>query len=78
MVEALGAGPGAAALSVICGAVVLRSVHMHIPPAIAVGLLPFIMKNPDQDYVVAVIFGTALLSLTFMLWRIMAPIDKNM
>jgi hypothetical protein len=36
------------------------------------------MKNPDQDYVVAVIFGTALLSLTFMLWRIMAPIDKNM
>ena len=77
LVVSLGAGPEAAALSVICGAVVLRAVHMHIPPAIAVGLLPFIMKNPDQDYVIAVIFGTALLSLSFLLWRIMTPMDKN-
>lgn len=40
---------------------------MHILPAIAVGLLPFIMKNPDQDYVIAFTLGTALQSLTFML-----------
>ena len=65
----LGAGAMAAALSALCGTVVLRVFRLHFPPAIAVALLPFVMKQPDFRYPVAVMMGTAILCAAFLLWR---------
>lgn len=69
IVEGLGAGAMAAALSVIGGTIVLRVFSLHVPSAIAIGLLPFVMPNPDFRYSLAVISGAGLLSLSFLLWR---------
>ncbi len=71
-VELLGVGPLAAACSVIIGATVLRLFDLHVPPAMAVALLPFVMPHPDYEYPAAVAFGTLLLTLMFMAWRKLA------
>lgn len=68
-VSLLGAGPLAAACTAILGVIVLRLFDLHVPPALAVGLLPFVMPDPTYAYPVAVTFGTALLTLTFLAWR---------
>lgn len=65
----LGTGAGAVALTVIFGAFLLRAFALHAPPAIAVGLLPFVMPHPEYRYSIAVVTGTALLALSFLLWR---------
>lgn len=65
----LGTGAVAAALTVILGVSVLRVLALHAPPALAVGLLPFVVPQPDYRYALAVVLGTALLTLVFLLWR---------
>ena len=65
----LGTGAVAAALTVILGVGVLRVLALHAPPVIAVGLLPFVVPQPDCRYALAVALGTALLTLVFLLWR---------
>jgi hypothetical protein len=77
IVNWLGAGAIAVALTVICGAVVLRVFSIHIPSAIAVGLLPFVMSNPEYRYSLAVIVSTALLSLSFILWRSVSSVTLH-
>jgi len=72
IVGLLGVGPLAAACTVVFGATVLRTFDLHVPPAIAVGLLPFVMTNPSYDYPVSVAIGTLLLMLTFLAWRKLA------
>lgn len=69
----LGTGAVAVALTIISGAVVLRTFALHAPPAIAVGLLPFVMPNPEYRYGLAVAVTTSLLSLSFLFWRWMTP-----
>jgi hypothetical protein len=65
----LGTGAVAVALTVICGAILLRVFALHAPPAIAVGLLPFVMPQPEYRYGLAVAVTTSLLSLSFLFWR---------
>lgn len=65
----LGTGVVAVALTVICGTALLRVLALHVPPAIAVGLLPFVLQHPDHHFSLAVIAGTAMLSITFLLWQ---------
>jgi len=69
MVDWLGTGTLVVALSVLFSACVVRSFKLHFPPAIAVGLLPFVIDKPDFRYPVAVIAGAMLLSIVFLLWR---------
>ena len=69
LVTWLGTGPLAAALSVTCGVVLMRVFKLHFPPAIAVGLLPFVMPHLDDRYPVAVTLCALLLCLAFLLWR---------
>jgi hypothetical protein len=38
---------------------------MHLPPALAVGLLPFVMTAPDGWYPVSVALGTSTLVAFF-------------
>lgn len=65
----LGAGPVAAACSMACGIVVLRLFDLHVPPALAVALLPFVMSSPTIAYPLSVGIGTLLITLWFLLYR---------
>ena len=69
----LGAGPLAAMCSLFAGVIVLRVLDLHVPPALAVGLLPFVMPHPSVHYAVAVLLGTSLETALFLLWRRLAP-----
>jgi len=59
----------AAGCSMLFGIVVLRILKIHMPPALAVGLLPLIMDSPDAKYPVSVIIGTGALTLAFLFYR---------
>jgi hypothetical protein len=69
IVEWLGTGAAATALTIALGLGVLRLLALHAPPALAVGLLAFVVPQPDLRYALAVVLGTALLTLVFLLWR---------
>jgi hypothetical protein len=69
LVGLLGAGPLAAAASILIGALVLRAFDLHVPPAPAVGLLPFVMVHPDYRFPAAVAAGTLLQTTIFVAWR---------
>ena len=68
-VTMLGVGPLGAALSILAGVAALRVLDLHVPPALAVGLLPFVLARPDWSFPAAVLAGTALQVLTFTAWR---------
>jgi hypothetical protein len=62
----LGVTPLAAACSMAWGIAVLRVCDLHMPPALAVALLPLVMDKPTLAYPFAVGIGTTLLSLWFL------------
>ena len=65
----LGVTPLAAACSMAWGIAVLRTCDLHVPPALAVALLPLVMDHPTFGYPFAVGFGTTLLSLYFFAYQ---------
>ena len=67
--RALGAGFGAAVISIAFGVLVLRVFDLHIPPALAVGLLPSVMSTPSLKFPFAVFAGTLALTGSFLLYR---------
>ena len=69
LVEQLGHVPLAAACSIAFSAAVLRVFDLHVPPALAVGLLPFVMERPTYTFPIAVGIGTLLLAMSFLTWR---------
>jgi hypothetical protein len=80
-VSLLGVTPIAAIGAVLIGIVVLRVFDLHVPPALAVGLLPFVIKDAGVDFPIAVGLGTSILTLSFLLWRAttrrrQAPTDR--
>lgn len=75
----LGVTPITAALCMGWGILVLRALDLHVPPALAVALLPLVMTNPTIVYPFAVGLGTLLLTGWFFLceWMLadFAPSD---
>lgn len=65
----LGVTPLAAACSMAWGIAVLRACNLHIPPALAIALLPLVMDKPTLAYPFAVGIGTTLLSLWFLAYQ---------
>ena len=65
----LGVGPAAAACSMAWGIVVLRLFDLHVPPALAVALLPFVMDSPTIAYPFSVGIGTLLMTLWFLIYQ---------
>lgn len=65
----LGSGPVGAMCSVLAGVAVLRLLDLHVPPAVAVGLLPFVIPHPDFQFPLAVTLGTALEASALLAWR---------
>jgi len=66
----LGAGPAAAVCSMVWGIVVLRFFDLHVPPALAVALLPLIMRSPTLAYPLSVGLGTLLMTLWFLSYQL--------
>jgi hypothetical protein len=65
----LGVTPLAAGLSMAWGIAVLRVCDLHVPPALAVALLPLVMDQPTIEYPFAVGIGTTLLALWFLAYQ---------
>lgn len=65
----LGHHPLAVICSMAVSIVLIQRFNLHVPPAAAVGLLPFVIDHPDWRLPVAVTLGTGLLSLVFHFYR---------
>lgn len=48
---------------------ILRIFNLHVPPAIAVGLLPFVIPVADYKFAASVCIGTLSLTMLFLVWR---------
>jgi hypothetical protein len=68
-VTLFGSGAIAAACGMVFGIIVLRVLRIHMPPALAVGLLPLIIDCPSVKYPISVTIGTAALTLAFLFYR---------
>lgn len=68
LVGLLGAGPLAAVCSLVCGMAILRVFNLHVPPVLAVGLLPFVIQRPNYEFPIVVAAGTLLLTMLFLVW----------
>jgi hypothetical protein len=66
-----GNGAFAATLSMIWGIGVLRLFDLHVPPALAVALLPQVMTAPTIAYPLSVGTGTLFMTLWFLLCKSM-------
>jgi hypothetical protein len=58
-----------AALSMAWGIAVLRTFDLHVPPALAVALLPMVMDHPTVIYPFSVGIGTLTCTLWFLLYQ---------
>lgn len=60
--------PGFVAVMItVLGSVgVLRLFDLHMPPALAIGILPFVIESPDYRYAVSVFLGTVVLTLSHL------------
>ncbi len=68
--------PIVAMLSMAWGIAVLRTLNLHMPPVLAVALLPLVMTNPTIAYPVSVGLGTMLASAWFEVlgkWQWIGP-----
>jgi hypothetical protein len=51
---------------------VLRVCKIHVPPALAVGLLPLVMNHPGIMYPFSVALGTTSITAWFLIYRRLA------
>ncbi len=65
----LGHNPLAIMASVAVSIVMIQRFDLHVPPATAVGLLPFVIERPDWHFPLAVATGTGLLAILFHFFR---------
>jgi len=64
--RAFGANAAAATAAMVWGIVILRSFDLHIPPALAIAILPLVMDHPTILYPFSVGIGTGLLTIWFL------------
>ncbi len=67
--QAFGVAPTAAVATMGVGILVNKVTRVHMPPALAVGLLPLVMHDPAGSYVVSVAIGTSALTVCFVVQR---------
>jgi hypothetical protein len=65
----LGPGIGMAVVAVVIGIALLRAFYLHMPPAMAIGLLPAVMTSPDYKFPFAVLGSTLCLTAVFLIYR---------
>ncbi len=77
LLRILGVNPATAALSMAWGVVVLRVFDLHVPPALAVALLPMVMDHPANIYPFSVGIGTLILTLWFLAWKVLLRQERR-
>ncbi len=68
-VSLLGTGPVGAMCSILAAIAIVRALDLHVPPALAVGLLPFVMAHPNFQFPAAVLLGITIETAVFLGWR---------
>lgn len=68
-VSLFGSGGIAAACAMVAGVVVLRLLKLHLPPALAIGLLPLVIGSPSIQYPLSVAVGAGALTLAHQLYQ---------
>jgi hypothetical protein len=68
-VSLLGVGPLAAGCTIVCGIAILRIFNSHVPPVLAIGILPFVIPPPHYEFPIVVAAGTMLLTMIFLAWQ---------
>ncbi len=53
-------------VTMLCSVGVLRLFELHMPPALAIGILPFVIERPDYRYALSVFLGTVVLTLSYL------------
>jgi len=76
-VRFFGVGAPAAALAMAWGIAVLRVFDLHIPPALAIALLPMVMTAPTIAYPLSVGIGTLMLTVWLIAWRRITIVDAG-
>lgn len=69
----LGPGPASVAVAMVGGIAAVRVLRVHVPPAVAISLLPQVIDRPDWHFILAVATGTTLLTATFIAVRAARP-----
>lgn len=69
VVSLWGKGGFAAGCAMVFGIVVLRILRFHMPPALAIGLLPLVIGSRSIEFPVSVTIGAAALTLAYLLYR---------
>jgi uncharacterized membrane protein len=64
-------------VTVLCSIIILRRFEVHMPPALAVGLLPFVIKMPNYEFPISVFLGTIGLVLYCFGYRRILQMLKN-
>jgi hypothetical protein len=65
------------ALTMICSIGILRAFKVHMPPALAVGILAFVVKTPNFWYPISVGIGTVALMVCFWVRGYFQGLSKN-
>jgi hypothetical protein len=60
-----GAGFVGVIVTMLCSIAILKIFKVHMPPALTVGILPFVMKAPNYRYPISVLMGTIALMSYF-------------
>lgn len=68
-VSLFGSSGLAAAFGMMSGIIVLRLLHIHMPPALAIGLLPLVLHSPNISYPISAAIGSGALALAFLFSR---------
>jgi CBS-domain-containing membrane protein len=72
----LGATPLAAAIVLAITIGILRVSRLRMPPALAIGLIPFILPSPSLRYALSVGIGTVALTACFLAFRKLTVTDQ--
>ncbi|MDF1812398.1 MAG: hypothetical protein P1V20_09290 [Verrucomicrobiales bacterium] len=66
-----GSGVLATVISVVAGILILKIFDLHMPPALAIGLIPQILDEPGWNYSLSVLIGSTVLAVSFYIYRIL-------
>jgi hypothetical protein len=61
----------------ICSIGILRAFKIHMPPALAIGMLAFVIKTPSFWYPISVGIGTVALMVCFWARRYFQGLSTN-
>lgn len=53
-------------ITMLCSVGVLGLFDLHMSPALAIGILPFVIESPDYRYALSVFLGTVVLTLSYL------------